>query len=98
MSGLLGTQPFHRHSPAIRLRSMSATRAPIPTLPAAVTSPAVPPPTTMISYINPRSDRVTVAHSALAAASHGLCEEFQGDRARLRSHAGTTPRGAGLVG
>ena len=41
-----GTQPKLRQSPPIRWRSTSATRAPSPDAPAAVTSPAVPAPTT----------------------------------------------------
>ena len=39
-----GTQPVQRQSPPSRSRSISAARAPRPATPAAVTSPAVPPP------------------------------------------------------
>ena len=46
MTHFEGTQPTLRQSPPRRCRSMSATRAPRPAAPAAVTSPAVPPPMT----------------------------------------------------
>ena len=41
-----GTQPTLRQSPPRRCRSASATRAPNPAAPTALTSPAVPAPTT----------------------------------------------------
>ena len=41
-----GTQPTFRQSPPIRWRSTRATLAPSPAAPAAVTSPAVPAPST----------------------------------------------------
>ena len=46
MTHFEGTQPTLRQSPPSRCRSMSATRAPSPAAPAAVTSPAVPAPMT----------------------------------------------------
>ena len=46
ISAFDGTQPTLRQSPPIRWRSTSATRAPSPAAPAAVTSPAVPAPIT----------------------------------------------------
>ena len=46
MTAFDGTQPTLRQSPPRRSRSMRATRAPRPAAPAAVTSPAVPPPMT----------------------------------------------------
>jgi hypothetical protein len=45
-SALLGTQPRIRQSPPMRRRSTRAVRAPRPTAMAALTSPAVPAPTT----------------------------------------------------
>ena len=48
-NALLGTQPVHRHSPPIRCFSISATRAPRPAAPAAVTRPAAPPPIAIMS-------------------------------------------------
>ena len=45
-----GTQPTFRQSPPRRLRSTSATFAPSPAAPAALTKPAVPPPMTTILY------------------------------------------------
>ena len=44
MTAFDGTQPTFRQSPPSMLFSISATRAPSPAAPAAVTSPAVPPP------------------------------------------------------
>jgi hypothetical protein len=41
-----GTQPVTRQSPPSRARSTSATRAPSPAAPIALTRPAVPPPIT----------------------------------------------------
>ena len=41
-----GTQPMFRQSPPSKSRSISATLAPRPAAPAAVTNPAVPAPTT----------------------------------------------------
>ena len=46
MMALDGTQPTLRQSPPRRCRSIKATFAPSPAAPAAVTSPAVPPPIT----------------------------------------------------
>ncbi len=46
MTHLDGTQPTMRQSPPSRCRSISATRAPSPAAPAAVTRPAVPAPIT----------------------------------------------------
>ena len=46
MNAFDGTHPVFRQSPPRRCRSTSATRAPRPAAPMALTSPAVPPPTT----------------------------------------------------